>query len=88
MNSKIKTIRLTEDELVSMVDNTANRIIRESRVENEIKLAQQELYKMGSNLSSVGSRLNNTQFHKQFLRMWDELVNLNNALNDFLRKSK
>ena len=88
MIKNMKTIRLTEKELVSIVENTTDRILRESRDENEIKLAQKELCKMGGNLSSIGMRLEGTPFYKQYLRMKDDIISLNNALIDYIKRGK
>ena len=86
MIKKMKLIRLTEDDFHDIVENTTSRILRESIKNNEIYLAQKELYKMGGNLSSVGMRLEGTPFHKQYLRMKDEIVSLNNMLIDYIKK--
>lgn len=88
MIKKKKIIRLTENELHGIVENTANRILRESRKDDEICLAQRELHKMGGSLSSIGMRLEGTQFHQQYIRMKDEMVNLNNALIEHIRRKR
>lgn len=88
MIKKKKIIRLTENELHGIVENAANRILRESRNDDEICLAQKELHKMGGSLSSIGMRLEGTQFHKQYLRMRDEMATLNNALIEHIRRNR
>lgn len=88
MTKKMKLVRLTENEFHKLVENTTNKVLNESRQDNEIRLAQKELYKMNGNLSSIGMRLESTQFHRQYIRMRNEMVNLNNTLIDYLRKGK
>lgn len=84
----MKLTRLTENEFHSLVENTTNKILNESRKDDDIRLAQKELYKMGGNLSSIGMRLEGTQFCKQYIRMKNEIINLNNALIEYIRKGK
>ena len=81
--------RLTLEDLERLVAKTAKMVINESvDVGREIRLAQKELVKMGSNLSSVGMRLEGTQYHRQFKRIYDEIVRLNNALISEIRRGK
>ena len=83
-----KIIRLTENDLKGIIDNTVNRVIKESRADNEIKLAQKELVKMGTSLSGVGMRLEGTPYEIQFRRIYDEIVKLNNALINQIKGGK
>ena len=84
----MRLIRLTENELHGLVENTTNRILNESRKDDGIRLAKKELCKMGGNLSSIGMRLEGTQFYRQYIRMRNEMVNLNNAMTEYIRKGK
>ena len=86
MTQKIK--RLTMNDLNRMVENTVNKVIVESNYDSEIKIAQKELMKMGSYLSSVGMRLQDTPYRGQYQRIYDEVVNLNNALIKHIRGEK
>lgn len=90
MNNKMKKIkRLTLEDLERLVAKTAKRVINESvDVGREIRLAQKELVKMGSSLSSLGMRLEGTQYHRQYKRIYDEIVKLNNDLISEIRRSK
>ena len=83
-----KIIRLTENELEGILYNTVNKVINESRADNEIKLAQKELVKMGTSLSGVGMRLEGTPYEIQFQRIYDEIVKLNNALINQIKGGK
>lgn len=85
-NMKIK--RLTMNDLQMLVENTAKRIISESNSDKEIKLAQKELVKMGTSLSGVGLRLQGTPFQRQYQRIYDEIVKLNNALISHIKGSR
>jgi hypothetical protein len=51
--------------------------------EREIKLAQQALCKFP--LSDVGLRLEGTRFYKQYKKMKDAAIELNNALIQYIR---
>lgn len=83
-----KIVRLTEEELKRLMHNSVQRaLMRESvNMEREIILAQKTLCKFP--LSEVGLRLEGTQFYRQFKRMRDELVSLNNSLIDYIKKEK
>ena len=83
-----KIVRLTEEELKRLMHNSVQRaLMRESvNMEREIIMAQKTLCKFP--LSEVGLRLEGTQFYRQFKRMRDELVSLNNNLIDFIKKEK
>lgn len=83
-----KIVRLTEEELKRLMHSSVQRaLMRESvNMEREIILAQKTLCKFP--LSEVGLRLEGTQFYRQFKRMRDELVSLNNSLIDYIKKEK
>lgn len=83
-----KIVRLTEEELKRLMHNSVQRaLMRESvNMEREIILAQKTLCKFP--LSEVGLRLEGTQFYSQFKKVRDELIALNNALIDYIRKEK
>lgn len=86
-NQKIK--RLTMNDLSRIVENSINRVFNESvDMKREILLAQKELVKMGTALSSVDMRLEGTPYHRQYKRIYDEIVNLNNALISQIRGGK
>ena len=81
-----KIIRLSESDLQDMVNRSASRIIEEHiNYEREIQLAYKEVQQMGKHLSSVGLRLNGTEYEPLYQRMRDGLMALNNALIKKLR---
>ena len=81
-----KIIRLSESDLQNMVNRSAQRIIDEHiNYEREIQLAYKEVQQMGKHLSSVGLRLNGTEYEPLYQRMRDGLMALNNALIKKLR---
>ena len=85
----IKVLRLTESELKNLVDKSARRIVQEQvDWDREIQLAQKEVYRMGNLMTSVGLRLNDTEFQPLFLRLKDALIGLNNALIKHIRGEK
>lgn len=79
-----KLTRLTLSDLNRVVENSVKRVIAESQ--QDISLAQKELMKMSDPLSSVGLRLEGTEYYRQFLRMKDEIVALNNMLIKDIRR--
>lgn len=83
-----KIVRLTEEELKRLMHNSVQRaLMRESvNMEREIIMAQKTLCKFP--LSEVGLRLEGTKFYRQFKKVRDELVILNNTLIDYIRKEK
>lgn len=89
-----KIVRLTEDELHRVMRESVTRALQQKNVvisesidwEREIRLAQKALCKFP--LSEVGLRLEGTQFYDKFKKVRDELVDLNNALIDYIRKEK
>lgn len=81
-----KIIRLSESDLRNMVDRSAKRIIEEHiNYDKEMQLAYKEVQQMGKHLSSVGLRLNGTEFEPLYQKMRDGLMALNNALIKKLR---
>lgn len=46
----------------------------------EIKFAQQDVYKAGRILSSVGLRVDGSKYYKKYREMYDALNELNNML--------
>ena len=87
--NKQKIKRLTMNDLSRIVENSINRVINESvDMKREVQLAQKELVKMGTALSSVGMRLEGTPYHRQYKRIYDEIVKLNNALISQIRGGK
>jgi hypothetical protein len=88
-----KIVRLTENELKQLMHNSVVKALENKDVVNEqvdweceIRLAQKTLCKFP--LSDVGLRLEGTKFYKHFQKVRDELVSLNNALIDYIRKGK
>ena len=81
-----KVIRMTEEELQGLVNRSAKKILSEHiNNNNEIKLAYKELQQMGKHLSSIGLRLDGTEYQPLYQRMRDAIVELNNALIKQLR---
>ena len=81
-----KVIRMTEEELQSLVNRSSKRILSEHiNRDNEVKLAYKELQQMGKHLSSIGLRLDGTEYQPLYQRMRDAIVELNNALIKQLR---
>lgn len=82
-----KIIRLSESDLQDMVNRSAQRIIEEHiNYDREFQLAYKEVQQMGKHLSSVGLRLNGTEFEPLYQRMRDAVLGLNNALIKHLRQ--
>ena len=82
-----KIIRITESELNDLVEKSARRIMKEHvDYAREIALAQKELHKMGSSLSSIGMRLEGTAFYSLYRKMADAMKQLNNELIKHLNK--
>ena len=76
-----KITRLTESDLRRMVENSVTKVLKESvDYDREIRLAQKEVYKISSNLSSIGMRLEGTQFRDQYKRIYSEIAKLNSAM--------
>lgn len=84
-----KVIRLTESDLNELVNRSAERIVQEHmNSEREIQLAYKEVQQMGKHLSSIGLRLNGTDFEPLYQRMKDAVVGLNNALIKYMRGNR
>ena len=84
---KIK--RLSMNELSRIVEDSVNRIVKESiDYEREIRLAQKELVKVGTALSSIGMRLDGTPYSQQYKMIFHELSKLNSALIKHLKGGK
>lgn len=76
-----KLVRLTESELQGIVNRSVARIFNEGvEKKREIQLAQKELFAMGKNLSSIGLRLEGTNYEQLYERMKDAMIALNDAL--------
>ena len=80
-----KLVRLTESELHGLISRTTQRILTEG---NEIRQAQQELYRIGNNISSICMRLEGTKFEDLAQRMKEAAISLNNALIKDIRGEK
>ena len=81
-----RVVRMTEEELQSLVNRSAKRILSEHiNRDNEVKLAYKELQQMGKHLSSIGLRLDGTEYQPLYQKMRDAIVELNNALIKQLR---
>ena len=77
---------MTEEELQSLVNRSSKRILSEHiNRDNEVRLAYKELQQMGKHLSSIGLRLDGTEYQPLYQRMRDAIVELNNALIKKLR---
>ena len=72
-----KLVRLSESELKGLVNRTTQRILKEG---NEIRQAQKELYRIGTNISSICMRLEGTKFEDLARRTKEVAISLNNAL--------
>lgn len=87
-------VRLTENELQRVLRESVKKALKQKNVvinehvdwEREIALAQKTLCKFP--LSDVGLRLEGTQFYSQFKKVRNELVALNDALINHIRKGK
>ena len=84
-----KVIRLTESELNDIVERSAKRLVKEHiDMDSEIQLAYKEVQQMGKHLSSLGLRLNGTNYEPLYQRLKDALIKLNNELIKELRQNK
>ncbi len=84
-----KIVRLTESDLKQIVDRSVKRALNESIDRNrEIRLAQKELFQMGKNLSSIGLRLQNTEYEPLYQRMKDAMIALHNTLIEDIRANQ
>ena len=76
-----KILRLTESDLRNIVNKSVERAMNESiDKRREVELAQKELFSMGKNLSSIGFRLQGTEYEPLYERMKDAMIRLNNTL--------
>ena len=83
-----RIIRLTESELNDIVERSAKRLVKEHNYDREIQLAFKEVQQMGKHLSSLGLRLNGTDYEPLYQRLKDALIGLNNELIKQIRQNK
>ena len=84
-----RIIRLTESELNDIVERSAKRLVKEHiDMDREIQLAYKEVQQMGKHLSSLGLRLNGTDYEPLYQRLKDALIGLNNELIKELRQGR
>ena len=84
-----RVIRLTESELNGIVERSAKRLVKEHiDMDREIQLAYKEVQQMGKHLSSLGLRLNGTDYEPLYQRLKDALIGLNNELIKLLRQNR
>ena len=84
-----RVIRLTESELNDIVERSAKRLVKEHiDMNREIQLAYKEIQQMGKHLSSLGLRLNGTNYEPLYQRLKDALIKLNNGLIKELRQGR
>ena len=82
-------MRLTESELMNIINESAKRIVKEHLDMNrETELAYKEVQQMGKNLSSLGLRLNGTEYEPLYQRLKDAMIGLNNELIKQLRQNR
>ena len=83
-----RIIRITESELNDIVEKSARRLVNEQNFDREIQLAYKEVQQMGKHLSSLGLRLNGTNYESLYQRLKDALIGLNNELIKQIRQNK
>jgi flagellar biosynthesis/type III secretory pathway protein FliH len=84
-----RIMRLTETELMNIINESAKRIVKEHLDMNrEIEFAYKEVQQMGKNLSSLGLRLNGTEYEPLYQRLKDAMIGLNNELIKQLRQNR
>ena len=83
-----RIIRITESELNDIIEKSARRLVNEQNFDREIQLAYKEVQQMGKHLSSLGLRLNGTNYEPLYQRMKDALIGLNNELIKQIRQNK
>lgn len=83
-----RIIRITESELNDIVKKSARRLVNEQNFDREIQLAYKEVQQMGKHLSSLGLRLNGTNYEPLYQRLKDALIGLNNELIKQIRQNK
>ena len=89
-------VRLTENELQRVLRESVKKAFKQKNVvinehvdwEREIALAHKTLMKMSPLLSDLGHRLDGTKFYKQFQRMRDAIVELNDDLIKHIRRKR
>lgn len=85
-----KIVRLSETDFRKVMHESVRRALQEHGIgmDREIRLAQKELYQMGKNLSSIGLRLDGTQYYSFYRKMADAMIELNNMLVKHIRDDK
>ena len=83
-----RIIRITESELNDIVQKSARRLVNEQNFDRDIQLAYKEVQQMGKHLSSLGLRLNGTNYESLYQRLKNALIGLNNELIKQLRQNK
>ena len=90
-----KVVRLTEQELKRIMHESVKKALQNKAIinehmasEREIRMAQNELYQMSSNLSSIGLRLNGSTYQGFYEQMKNSIVALNDALIKHIRGEK
>lgn len=85
-----KIVRLSEADFKKVMHESVRRALQEHGIgmDREIRLAQKELYQMGKNLSSIGLRLDGTQYYSLYRKMADAMIELNNMLIEHIRDEK
>ena len=83
-----RIIRITESELNDIVEKSARRLVNEQNFDRDIQLAYKEVQQMGKHLSSLGLRLNGTNYESLYQRLKNALIGLNNELIKQLRQNK
>ena len=83
-----RIIRITESELNDIVEKSARRLVKEHNYDSEIQLAYKDVQQMGKHLSSLGLRLNGTNYESLYQRLKNALIGLNNELIKQLRQNK
>ena len=84
MNNRL-IVRLTENELKDIMGECVKRALIKEHIDmqREIMLAQKTLCKFP--LSDLGLRLQGTRFYSQYQQMKDAVIELNNALIQYIR---
>lgn len=83
-----KHIIVSESELKDILRESVKRALIKEHIDydREIRLAQKTLCKFP--LSEVGLRLEGTKFNRQYKKMRDAIVELNDSLISYIRGSK
>ena len=82
-------MRMTESELMNIINESAKRIVQEHiDMNREFQFAYKEVQQMGKHLSSLGLRLNGTDYEPLYKRLKDALIGLNNELIKQIRQNK